>query len=292
MTNVKVQLTRVAGRLDVNRFEAGTLGGTLSGHLVIDVADATRPTLTVRVNASGLELGKVLALFGMPREVRNGKADLSVDLALRGVSPRAWAESATGNVRLVAGHAMLLSTKVDLTLPLEKLFEAINPFRARDSSTELICAVIRLPFNNGIARVDRSIAIETSKLGVIASGTLDLRRETLDFTIQPRASSVLPVDIPQLADLVRFTGPIAAPEVKVDTMASIGAAASVGAAISTGGLSAIGQALWARAEDGGATPCQIALGQRGSPGAKGAERTEGSKQLDEIGKAVGRLFGK
>lgn len=292
LTNVKVQLARVAGRLDVNRFEADTLGGTLSGNLVIDIKDATSPTLTVRVNGNGLDLGKVLALFGMPREVRNGQAELSIDLALRGASPRAWAESATGNVRLVAGHATLLSTKVDLTSPLEKLFQAINPFRARDSSTELICAVIRLPFNNGVARVDRSVAIETSKLGVIASGTLDLRRETLDFTIQPRASSVLPVDIPQLADLVRFTGPIAAPEVKMDTMASIAAVASVGAAISTGGLSAIGQALWARAEDGGATPCQIALGQRGSPAAKGAVRTDASKQLGEIGNAVGRLFGK
>ena len=294
-SNVKVQLSLVAGRLDVADFEAAALGGSLAGRVLIDAATAANPSLQVRINGNGLDLGAILTSLGKPREVRGGKTDLMVDLAMRGASPHAWASSATGNLRVVAGRATLVNTKLDLTSSLDKLFAAVNPFREIDPATQLLCAVIRMPFANGIARVDRTVAIETNKLGVLASGTLDLRNETVDFSIQPKVNSGIPVDIPRLADLVRFSGPMTAPQVQVDAKASVAAIASVGAAVSTGGLSAIGQALFARLEDGGATPCQIALGQKAGAAPSSASTkagTSGSNPLDDVGRAVGRLFGK
>jgi uncharacterized protein involved in outer membrane biogenesis len=291
--NVKVQLSLVAGRLDVTGIEAAMLGGSLAGSALIDAAAPADPTLLVRFNGNGLDLGAILTALGKPREVRGGKTDLVVDLAMRGTSPHAWAGSATGNVRVVAGRATLVNTRLDVTSPLDKLFAAVNPFRESDPATELVCAVIRMPFANGIARVDRTVAIETNKLGVLASGTLDLRNETVDFTIQPKVHSGIPVNIPGLADLVRFSGPMTAPQVQVDAKASVAAIASVGAAVSTGGLSVIGQALFSRAEDGGATACQIALGQKGSAAASGKAAGAGTTNpLEDVGKAVGRLFGK
>ncbi len=291
--NVKVQLSLAGGRLDVTGIEAAMLGGTLAGSALIDAAAPAEPTLLVRFNGNGLDLGAILTALGKPREVRGGKTNLVVDLAMRGTSPHAWAGSATGNVRVVAGRATLVNTRLDVTSPLDKLFAAVNPFRESDPATELVCAVIRMPFANGIARVDRTVAIETNKLGVLASGTLDLRNETVDFTIQPKVHSGIPVNIPGLADLVRFSGPMTAPQVQVDAKASVAAIASVGAAVSTGGLSVIGQALFSRVEDGGATPCQIALGQKGSAAASGkAAGVGGTNPLEDVGKAVGRLFGK
>jgi uncharacterized protein involved in outer membrane biogenesis len=249
--------------------------------------------LRVRADGNGLDLGAVLTALGAPREVRGGKTELNVDLAMRGNSPQAWAGSANGSLRVVVGRATLTNPRLDLTSSLDKLFGAVNPFRASDPATELVCAVIRLPFANGIARVDRTVAFQTSKLGVLASGTLNLRDETIDFAIQPKVHSSIPVDFPRLTDLVRFSGPMTAPQVQVDAKASVAAIASVGAAVSTGGLSAIGQALWAKVEDGGATPCQIALGQKGATTTSTASaRTAGSNPLDDVGKALGRIFGK
>ncbi|MEP7330342.1 MAG: hypothetical protein ABI777_14120, partial [Betaproteobacteria bacterium] len=198
-------------------------------------------------------------------------------------------------IRVVIGRATLVNSKLNLASSIDKLAAAVNPFRERDPATDLVCAVIRLPFSNGIAHANRTVAMETNKLGLIASGTLDLRNETVDFSIQPKASVSLPVDIPRLTDLVRFVGPMTAPEVKVDAAASLAAIASVGAAVSTGGLSAIGQALWAKVEDGGATPCQIALGATSvatAPGTPATSKAGSDNPLDSIGKAVGRLFGK
>jgi len=291
--NVKMQVALAAGRLMVSEFSASAWGGALSGTATIDAAKADAPALNVRVNGNGFDLGTVLAELGLPREVSGGKLDVAVDLAMRGTSPHAWASSATGTVRADVGRATLTNAKIDMTVPMNRLLSVINPFRDRDPSTNLLCAVVRLPFRGGVARVDRSIGMETNKLGVLASGTLDLRHETLDFALQPKVNSGIPVDLPNLADLVRFAGPIRSPEVQVDAKASIAAIASVGAAVGTGGLSVLGQVLWAKVVDGGGTACQIAAGQS-APAASNTSATAGTaaNALEDVGKAIGRLFGK
>ena len=40
------------------------------------------------------------------------------------------------------------------------------------------------------------------------SGTLDFRNETLDLSIRPRVRQGIPIEIPQIAELVRFRGPL------------------------------------------------------------------------------------
>src|SRR4030095_6168225 len=118
---------------------------------------------------------------------------------------------------VVAGKATFFNSKIDPTAVFDRLNEAINPFRTRDPSTELVCAVVRFPIANGTARVDRSIAMETDKLGVSASGTLDFRNETLDFQFNPKVRKGISIDIAglNLADLVRVTGPFASPHVAI-----------------------------------------------------------------------------
>ncbi len=292
--NVKVQVALAGGRLKVSEFSASAWGGALVGTATIDAAKADAPALNVQVNGNGFDLGTVLTELGLPREVSGGRLDVAVDLAMRGTSPHAWASSATGNVRADVGRATLTNAKVDMTNPVNRLLSAINPFRERDPSTILLCAVVRLPFSGGVARVDRSIGMETNKLGVLASGTLDLRNETLDFALQPKVNSGIPLDIPNLAELVRLAGPIRSPEVKVDAQASIAAIASVGAAVGTSGLSVLGQVLWAKVADGGATACQIAAGQKSAPAATNTSAKAGTaaNPLEDVGKAIGRLFGK
>jgi hypothetical protein len=212
---------------------------------------------------------------------------------MRGASPHAWASTATGNVRVVAGPATLVNAKIDLDAPLEKLMGSLNPFRATDPSTELTCAVVRLPLANGVARVDRTIAMETAKLGVSASGTLDFRNETLDLGFQPKVRKGLTVPVPNFANLVRFVGPFRSPHVQVDTAGSAAAIASIGAAIGTGGWSLLGQTLLSWAEGSGPGPCQVALGAPAANASASPAKGDPATDLaNEVGKAVGKLFGK
>ena len=283
------------GRLDVPMFAVAAFGGALNGTLGIDASRSDDAALSLRLDGKGLSLGALLATIGQAREVRGGKTDVEASLSMRGNSPHAWASTATGSVRLVSGPATLVNSAIDANSAIDKINAAVNPFRTRDPSTELVCAVVRLPLSNGISKVDRSVAVETQKLGVSASGTLDFRNETLDFTFQPRVRKGISVDFTGLADLVRVTGPFAAPRLAVDVAGSAKVIASVGAAIGTGGLSAVGQTLFSWTEGNGPGPCQIALSgatAASAPSEAGKGANPAAPVANDIGKALNKLFGR
>jgi hypothetical protein len=250
--------------------------------------------LTLKLDGENLALAPILEAAGTRREIRGGKTTLAIDVAARGASPHAWAAGASGIVLATVGPTTLINTNLHLDNAIDKLAQAVNPFRERDPSTELQCAVIRLPLTDGIAHVDRSIAMETQKLRVSASGTLDFKTETLDLALRPRVKEGIPLDIPQFSDLVHFSGPFAHPGVSIDAVAGAAAIAKIGAAIGTSGLSLVGTSLFERATDGGDV-CAIALGRAPAerPRAdKPSTRQAAPQPADGIGKALGKLFGR
>ena len=129
---------------------------------------------------------------------------------------------------------------------------------------------MRLPLANGVARVERSIAFETKKIGVAASGTVDLRSETLDLSVKPRVKAGVTVKLLELASLVHVRGPLAAPTVGVDAVAGAETVARLGAAYATAGLSVLGETLLSGVVESGAE-CAAALGHdvSGAAAAKG-----------------------
>lgn len=291
---LQVALALDAGRLDVSSFSVAALGGTVAGTFTVDATRPDRAALRVHLDGRGMAIGAILAAVGQPREIKGGKTDVTVDLAMQGASPHAWASTATGSFRMVTGPADLTNSRLDPNSVLDKLSSAVNPFRAVDAATDLRCAVARFPLQDGIARVDRGIAMETSKLGVTATGTLDFRNETLEFTFQPKVRKGISIDIANLSEFVGISGPFASPQVRIDPVGSVKALASIGAAVGTGGLSAVGQALFSWAESNGPGPCAIAEGAAAAPAAKqgGSTATSGGNPAADLGKAIGRLFGK
>ncbi|MEO5766317.1 MAG: AsmA family protein [Casimicrobiaceae bacterium] len=297
LRGVKLRLASARGKLDVPAFQASAYGGTLAGRLSLDASSGGAPAVRIHVDARDLELGALLAAIGEPRQVRGGKTALTLDIAAHGASLHDWAATANGQALVTVGAATLVNTKLDLDDVLDKLSRAVNPFRERDPSTEMVCAVIRLPLANGVAKVDRSIAMETKKVGVSASGTIDFRDERIDFVLSPRVREGIPLDLPSFAELVHFSGPLAHPEVKIDAARSVATIAKIGAALSTGGLSMLGTMLLAKVTDEGSV-CEVALG-RAAPSAKPAAApgapspaSVGNEIGNEIGKALGKLFRK
>ena len=294
LDQVHLQLTLVNGKLDVPVMQATALGGTVLGRLQLDASRASDAALSLHFDAKNLDLGALLAAAGVKRELHGGKTEVKADISARGASPRQWASSADGNVIVVVGPATVVSPKGSTDVPLDRLLEATNPFRNVDPSTQLHCAVVRLPLKNGVATIDRSIAGETSKLGATASGTVDFRNETLDLSIKPQIRQGIPIAVPQVAQLVRFHGPFTSPSVGIDATATAATVARLGAAVYTGGLSIIGESLIAQATADPTAPCQIALGHGPAvttAAAKPAANPAATAARD-VGKAVGRLFGR
>jgi uncharacterized protein involved in outer membrane biogenesis len=282
LDNLLLQIKLQDGRLEVPTMQAKVFGGTASGNLSLDTGHGPAPALALHAQMKGMDLGTLLAAAGAKREVRGGKTDVRIDIAATGSTPRQWESTMSGTVTALVGPATLLNTKLDLDSPLNQLADAVNPFRRIDPSTELQCAVIRLPLKNGVAQVERSIALETKKYGATASGTLDFRTQTLDLAIRPQVRQGIPLEIPQVADLVRFHGPFASPGVTVDSVATAATIARIGAAAYTGGLSIVGESLLTHASG---SPCEIALGH-----ASGTAQTasgNGGNLLEDIGRALG-----
>jgi hypothetical protein len=182
----------------------------------------------------------------------------------------------------------------------DQIAQLVNPFRTVEGATELRCAVVRLPLSGGVAQIDRSIAVETKELDVSVSGTLDFRNETLDLSIKPRVRQGIPINIPQIAELVRFHGPFTSPTVGVDAMASAATVARIGAAVGTGGLSVLGEAILgsaAAATDTGGGACAVALGKAvpatsASASSKAPAKGPAANPVEDLGNAVGKLLGR
>jgi hypothetical protein len=190
--------------LDAPAVQAAMLGGKVSAHLKLDANRDKDAALNLHLDASGLDLQAILAEAGIKREIRGGKTSINADIAARGGSLHQWAGSASGTATVIVGPASMGHPTGNSDAAFNKLAEAVNPFRKVDPSTELQCAVIRLPLAGGIAKVDRSIGFETNKIGATASGTLDFRNETLDLSIKPQLRKGISLNIDQFASLVHF----------------------------------------------------------------------------------------
>jgi uncharacterized protein involved in outer membrane biogenesis len=294
LDKLHVQFTLRNGVLDAPVMQAVVFGGSVVTRGKLDAAQGKEAALVLHLDARGLELPAMLAVAGSKREIRGGKTNVSADISARGDSLHGFASTASGNVLMVMGPATLGHPAGGGDETFNRLAEAVNPFRQVDPTTEISCAVARLPLQGGVARIDRSIAVETNKIGANASGSLDFRNETLDLSIKPQIRKGISLNISQIASLVHFRGPFTAPTVGVDAMASAAAAATIGAALSTGGASLLGQMLITNVAADGAAPCQVALGRAGAnaPATSGNAAPAQASPSNELNKALGKLLGR
>jgi uncharacterized protein involved in outer membrane biogenesis len=301
LTEVHARFTVRGAHLDASDVQAKTMGGTVNGSLKVDATNAKAPVLALVGQANGLDLATMLAAAGSPRQVRGGRTDVTVNVTTRGVSEKQWASNASGNVLAVVGPATVANSK-ETESDLGKIAQAVNPLRGSQSETDLKCVVVRLPLHDGIAHVDHSIGAETREIGILANGTIDLRNETLDLAVTPHTRVALPVDVTQLASLVRVHGSLAAPAVTVDAQAAAATIAQLGMAAQKGGLAAVGAALAAKpGAPTGPDPCDVALGKApppAAPPAPSSSATQSAGQIklpanqDELNKALGKLLGR
>jgi hypothetical protein len=115
--------------------------------------------------------------------------------------------------------------------------DAVNPFRKTDTSTELRCAVINVPVERGVVRLDRRVAVETSKINIVVGGTADLGTEMLDVGFRSKATQGLGMGLANFAGAVRVQGPFTSPSLGVDAEGTAMAASTLRSAVRTRGRS-------------------------------------------------------
>ncbi|HYR03244.1 MAG TPA: AsmA-like C-terminal region-containing protein, partial [Syntrophobacteria bacterium] len=290
LESVFLQLGLRNGRLEVDPLKLVVGEGTVAGKAEVDAAPGRKPLLSARLEGSGISLERLATGAGYGQAVSGGRADLSVRFSGSGSSVQRLMSGLNGEVRLVSGPARLSGAALGLGDDvLTQLLDTVNPFRKRDRHTDLTCAVVRLPVQNGLVTIERTVAYETAKVNAVVAGTINLKTEALDLAIRPTIKEGLGmVGVPGLAELVRVTGTLAEPKIEIDTLASARAALSVGGAIATSGLSLLGEALFKKAFSD-PHPCQTAL--KGTAGEDGAPARRPSDQQPAATRREGGVEG-
>lgn len=313
VTAVDLGLNLAGGKLAVKPLSAVVSDGKVSGEITLG-GDQAVPPVKVDLRVDKLDIGKLQAALGEKPAV-TGTADLRVDAAGAGTSVRQFMAGLDGTLRLVSekGHiesALLNIASADVMSAL--------PLVDSKGDKDLRCAVADFQIVKGIANA-KALVAETGGLSVVGVGAINLRDETLNLVIEPRAKKTSLLSAALVPVAVR--GTLAKPDPQVNPADLVtGVAGNVlsgAAAVATFGLSALAQSAFNRATSTDETDyCQQALagkvvtpakGQQGSSSAPAKQQAPAQQQqqkpaesldktLDNLGKGIGGglkgLFGK
>jgi len=295
------------GRLAVRPLQATVADGAVLGNLSLG-GDQAVPPLSIDLSVAKLDYGKLVAAMG-EKPIAEGKADATLKVTGAGTTVREIMAGLGGRLRLVSQNGRIESQL--LNIASADVMSAI-PLVSSKGDKDMRCAIADFEIVKGVANA-KALVIETGGLSVVGVGGVNLRDETLNLVLEPRAkkTSLLSATLVPVA----LRGTLAKPETRVnpaDVLTGVaGNVASGAAAVMTFGLSTVLQSAFNRATSTDETDyCAQALANRQVTPAKGAPAQQQPSQpkteekpksgiggaLDSIEKGIGGglkgLFGK
>ncbi len=166
LSAIQARVAFEPGRLQVEPFSFAIAGGQARGQLRIGLPPRCAPRIDLQLSARSMAIESLEAGRAGARLFKGGRANLDAKLAMSGRTAWALAGSSTGEALLTARDVGLVgrtaSTGRDI---LARLIDALIPTGQSRDNLVVECAVVRLPLRNGVAAIDRSIAVETRQIG-------------------------------------------------------------------------------------------------------------------------------
>ncbi len=244
LSAIKAELRVEPDRLVVEPLSLAVAGGQLQGRFELAARRGEPLHVKLRVQGDGLSLQTLDLVSTGADRVRGGRVNLRANLELAGRTPHGLASSTNGSVLVSVADATVLGNAAVMERDiLVTVMKALLPRQEVDQSLKVECAVVNLPLRNGVARIDRSIAMETDKLAVAASGELNLVAQTVALSFRPAAKKGLGLDPANLASMAVLEGPLHDPKLAIDMKGTAREAATIGAAVATAGLTLVGKRL-------------------------------------------------
>ena len=224
-------------RIDINdlKFELGK--GQAQAQISLAQISSNAPVVSMKALAKGFTLEQVLVSSNSNAKMSGGEAQIAFNLSGRGKSLHQIVGAANGTAQMTVGNARidsdLLNAAGDLAVTI---MDTLNPMRKQSNQTILECAVAYLPVSNGLINIRDSIGVETDKLDIALSGTLNLNTEVINLKIDPRQRSGIITGI-NLGSLVQLEGTLQNPKTGINKEGVVNSAVSIGLGILTGGIS-------------------------------------------------------
>jgi hypothetical protein len=219
-----------AAETAIESFSATLGGGRLTGSAKLARGDML--ALEARVMLSGADLARLLAGAGVKTDLR-GRGELTLTFAGSGRTPAALVASLAGQGLLTMESFEV--AQLDPAALAAVLATTSNPPPDETKTASLLASLftrgplalarVEAPVTlvAGIARVS-SVRTSAGQVQVTAMGSIDVPRLQLDATIELEAPSPEAVSVRPGA-IVRWSGPLAAPERRIEAAALAGAIA-------------------------------------------------------------------
>lgn len=224
-------------RIDLNDLKFAL--GKGQGQAQISVTDfqSDSPKITIKLLAKGFSLEQILLSADASTKVSGGATQLALNLQGKGKSLHQFLSTANGVAQVSVGKASLGSNVFNNAGDLVvTILNAVNPLHKSADQTILECAVAFLPVSNGMVTVKDSVGVETDKLDITLSGTVNLNTEEINLNINPNDKSGLTTGI-DLGGLVKIDGTLLKPQTGINKQGIVSSAASIGLGILTAGIS-------------------------------------------------------
>lgn len=231
--------------------------GSADFQLKLSGFDAANPKLAAKGVTKDFTLESLLARLDPGSKVSGGSMKLAFDIKTSGSSLHQMAGNSNGKIQGSINQAQMgtnfLNDAGDFVVTL---LDSMNPMRKKTSETVLECAVAYLPINNGQINIANTVGAETDRLNVVLAGSINLKTEAVNLTIDPQEKSGLTTGL-NLAGLVKMGGTLANPKAGINQAGVVNSAVSIGLGFLTGGASILAEN--ARSMTSKGQPCRDAL---------------------------------
>ena len=218
-TPARKPLGRLHGRLAVNGgllaldpLELSVGQGRMAGTLRVDVRTGA-PRAVLEMSIVQLDYGRMLKTLALSDKIE-GHLDGNIALSGRGRSVRDIVRDAQGTIRLSGGPGLLDEPYLDVWAAP---FSSMVPIFAKKQATHMNCMVADFVVSKGVVET-RSLLLDTARISVVGTGSIDLRRNELDLLLKPASKEA---SLLTFATPVRITGPLVHPKASPDKLSVV-----------------------------------------------------------------------
>ena len=227
INNLAVDSTMNKGNLTVKPLKAGMGGGSINLEMAL-LSKGNSADLSTVINVKGLEIADMLAEAGSNNSIE-GSVDADIDIKGYGSSVASIMAGLNGYLRIIMGEGKIDNKMIDkLGGDMSKnIVRLLNPSIDQKQFTTLRCMVTRFDIRDGIADTT-ALAIDTSMMSIIGDGSINLKNETLNLSLDPSTKGGVAgynLNIGELSQPFKLGGTMAKPSLVLDkqkTALSIG----------------------------------------------------------------------
>lgn len=255
--NLQATLQLNGSNIDVPHLTLQMGKGSADIQIQLSQINSASPALSAKGVTRDFTLENLVARVDPSSKVSGGNMKLAFNIKTSGASLHQMAGNSSGKIQVSVHQAItganFLNDAGDFVVTL---LDAMNPLRKKSTETILECAVAYLPINNGQINIANTVGAETDSLDAVLSGSINLKTEAVNLTIDPREKSGFTTGL-DLAGLVKMGGTLMQPKVGINQAGVVNSAVSIGLGILTGGASMLAEN--ARSMTHKTHPCREAL---------------------------------